>query len=127
MEAKKLIQALEQAGYEPRDYSGRGMFGDRCVAVVVERGTSEFRLAAEVAIELVSLHEDGEAQDVLEELARLDVRGDSMGRDSVIYFPDVAWPAEGEGDDGEGDEASCEGDEDGVEDDAPEDLLQQTV
>lgn len=121
MDAKKLIQALEQAGYDVRDYSGRRMFGDRCVGVVVERGTSEFRLAAELAIELISLHEDGEAQDVLEELARLEVRGDSMGHDSIIYFPEVRWSGGGEGDD---EEASCEDGEEDLEDDAPEDLLQ---
>lgn len=36
--AKALITRLRNAGYRPRSYSGRGMFGAECVGVSLDRG-----------------------------------------------------------------------------------------
>jgi hypothetical protein len=102
MEAEKLIQALEDAGYGPYSYSGRAMYGRKCVGVTVKRDVSAFRLAAEIAVALLDGDITQGPNDV-EDLARLRVCEDGMGLDSVIYFPGVEWK---ESDEEESDEAS---------------------
>lgn len=93
MDAKKLIEAAESAGYEPRSYSGRGMFGRSCVGIEVSRGQSEFTMAIEIAKELMDLCEkDDEAIEVVDELAQLRPSCDSMGLGAIVYFPGVPWP-----------------------------------
>lgn len=62
--AEKLVAALKAKGLEPYPYSGRGMFGARCVAV------EDF---------------DGEIAGF---------RGpvyDNMGKGFVAYWPNVRW------------------------------------
>lgn len=66
MTPEELCENLESMGLEPRSYSGRGMFGRECVAVVVT-------------------HPGGH------ELPKGWV-WDSMGRDVVVYWPRKAWP-----------------------------------
>lgn len=83
MQAKKLIEAIRNAGYEPRSYSGRGMYGRSCVGVTVERGTSAFTVGIHVAEQL------GENA---YEAARLDTAQDSLGLDTILYFPMLDWP-----------------------------------
>jgi len=46
MDAQRLIELLEDAECEPRSYSGRGMYGRRCVAVVPDSYSSEGHVAA---------------------------------------------------------------------------------
>ena len=95
MRTEKLVEALESAGYEPQSYSGRCMYGRRCVGVTVSRDVSAFRLAAELAV--VFLNEDLEHGPFdVEDLARLRVSEDSMGCDQIIYFPGVEWKDSGE-------------------------------
>lgn len=89
MDAEKLIEAIEDAGYEARSYSGRGMYGRECVGVVV--GVAGFRLGAELAKSVAYLAED-DVHEALDELAELSVSQDSMGHDVVVYFPGVPWP-----------------------------------
>lgn len=86
MDAIVLIDALENLGYEPRSYSGRGMYGSHCVAVTLDRDTNAFTIGAQLVTEM---GEEGG-----DEVADLDVRQDSMGLGTVLYFPRVAWPAE---------------------------------
>lgn len=99
MDADKLIEILEDAGYEPQSYSGRGMYGKECVGVVVESGRGGFRLGAELAKSAAYLAEDEEdVHTVLSELAELSVSTDAMGFDVIVYFPGVAWPEQDEQD-----------------------------
>lgn len=89
-----LQELIEDLGYETRSYSGRGMYGRECLGVTVEEPVS-------FALEL------GEAIGADDErsFGRLPaVRWDSMGRDYIVYFPNVPY-------DGENDE-SDEEDED---------------
>ena len=92
MDFNTLIDAIENAGFEARSYSGRGMYGRSCVGIDVDRGTSPFQLAAMLANELVddaASYED--AQTLTRELAKLRVCTDQMGLGQIVYFPDVAW------------------------------------
>lgn len=83
MDAKKLVMAVRNAGYEARSYSGRGMYGRTCVGITIERGTSAFTVGIHVAAEL---GEDAH------EAARLSTAHDNLGLDTILYFPMVDWP-----------------------------------
>lgn len=68
--AQDLIDALEDCGYEWREYSGRGMMGAKCVSVVVEGDNIIWEMARDLAdIELSA------------------PKTDSMGRDIILYWP----------------------------------------
>ena len=72
MNAKLLIKKIEALGLEPYSYSGRGMYGDRYVAVDV---------------------------DYIGEADGLPLQGasqDSMGMGMVIYWRGAPWPEEEE-------------------------------
>lgn len=96
----KMVELLESAGYHVRSYSGRGMFGEKCIAVECSRGVSSFKVCADLCHEACSseseavyLHGDGSAKDFVEWLSSsVNVAEDSMGYDRVIYFPNVPLP-----------------------------------
>lgn len=77
MDPITLIRALETAGFEPMSYSGRGMYGRQCVGVSAE---SPFEVGVALGLALG------------EEARDLRVASDTLGRDTVLYFPGVAWP-----------------------------------
>lgn len=67
--SERAIQKLKAAGYEPRSYSGRGMYGRYCVGVTVSRS-------------------------YVDDVKKL-IRGastDSMGMDVIVYWPFLPWP-----------------------------------
>jgi hypothetical protein len=109
MNATKLIGAIVRAevpGYEPfeaRSYSGRGMRGRECVGVTVGRGLSSFQLGVAIA---AAMRDDffPQLQQDLEDLVGLTVREDSMGLDTIVYFPGVEWKDDLDDDDGEDDD-----------------------
>lgn len=87
MELKEIIQLFEAAGYEPRSYSGRGMFGQKCLGVSCD---SEVRLIIDFVRELCATTDDqAEINDVLDMIS--DVKTDSLGRQTIIYWPDIEW------------------------------------
>lgn len=90
--AQILINAISDAGYEPRSYSGRGMYGRSCVGVDVDRGTSAFSLAAQI---IASSDDPAQMADSLSDLR---VNEDSMGLGGIVYFPNVPWVEEDEDD-----------------------------
>jgi len=70
--------------HAPEPYSGRGMFGRQCLSVTTEDGQDPISLLAD----LVSDCDD------TKEAARLlrGARTDSMGRETVIYWPGYPLP-----------------------------------
>lgn len=69
------------------DYSGRCMYGAKCVGIVHD--VSDLRVAYAIVQASLNANLDAyDALDVLDTLAR-DARTDSMGRSTIIYFPDV--------------------------------------
>lgn len=68
----KAITKLESMGFAPRSYSGRGMYGATCVAVVLDRGE------ATKAISLKRLFGGPHT--------------DSMGMGTVYYWRSLPWP-----------------------------------
>ena len=80
MDKQQFKEHIEDCGYETRDYSGRGMYGAECLAVVTE--DSAFVFCANV------MDEDNEEKRA--EISNIlhTTREDSMGKSSVIFY----WP-----------------------------------
>ncbi|NDJ15651.1 MAG: hypothetical protein EBY17_31515 [Acidobacteriia bacterium] len=73
MNTKTIIQRLVEAGFKPRSYSGRGMYGRECLGVVF--ATADERYEAEKIVGKAAVE-------------------DSMGKRYIAYWPAVAWPAD---------------------------------
>lgn len=95
MDAITFAETLYNAGYYPRSYSGRGMYGARCVAVRAAPGGEDLRESDLLLIgaDFARVHHsemlDGDAADWL---ASASV--DSLGRGIVVYWPLMVWNAE---------------------------------
>ena len=90
-----LLREVYEGGsleMEVRSYSGRGMYGDECVAVVMGDFNSTWTLALALA-DVNNGHAD---------LFGLpEPRTDNMGLGMVLYWPQMEWPADTEGFGGE--------------------------
>lgn len=90
-----LIHAAKAASLDLRTYSGRGMYGRKCVAIDSEH--TEARVVCELIRAARDLTRDESALNALLE-ALEETRCESMGLGQVYYWPDVAAPADaGEG------------------------------
>ena len=76
----ELIDAIEYAGYEPRGYSGRFMYGKYCVATAIDDPINFF-------LELEYLVDEYEEL----ELALSDYRIDTLGLNLIVYWPNISW------------------------------------
>lgn len=96
MDAKRFIEILSNSGFEPRSYSGRGMYGKACVGVDLDSSKSLFSVGMDVAYAIVDECEStGEdPADTLAEICNLRAREDSMGLGSIVYFPKLEWPSD---------------------------------
>ncbi len=87
MDKKELIEAIKEfcddyGLYFTDDYSGRGMYGEKCIGIVT--GGS----IAEMLIDLCDyLHAAG-IEMVGEYITS--VKQDSMGLDKIVYFPELS-------------------------------------
>lgn len=79
---ERLCALLREQGYTPRAYSGRGMMGRQCVGVEVWRALD--------AAWMIALSLDPTPENAAFRLPRWD----SMGRDEILYWPSVEWPAD---------------------------------
>lgn len=76
---KRVWEELQDSGYGVRgDYSGRGMFGEKCAGFVCNYGS-----LVSLGVELHQLMGD----DAIDVAAKATT--DSMGRDTIVYFPGV--------------------------------------
>lgn len=86
---KSILQdVLEQLGYEVRSYSGRGMYGARCLGVVVDADVPIFKVGMEVGAELERCC-NGRWSDSFEK-----ARTDNLGLGTILYFPSVEYSEE---------------------------------
>ena len=81
---ERLIEIIADADFTPAPYSGRGMYGRRCVSFVIENETPLNHALADLVEGAV---DTDEASDILRGMMR-----DSMGRGAVLYWPAVSWP-----------------------------------
>jgi hypothetical protein len=91
MNSKELIKILNYCGHEPRSYSGRGMYGKKCVGFVVGSGARIFNMVFELASMIFEYYEKDRAFKFLEDLSDINVETDSMGYDTIVYFPSMEW------------------------------------
>lgn len=83
MNPEALVRAIEDCDLTPRSYSGRGMYGRKCVGVTIDRDSdwTPFALGAELALLLG------------DEVRDLRSCMDGMGLDTILYFPNAPWPS----------------------------------
>lgn len=97
-ELQDIIEKMD-VGVKVRSYSGRGMFGKTCLGVVVRRG-DELRFLVELGYAIK------EADGVIPER----MNQDSMGLDSIIYFPSVSYDDSSVDDDDDDDDSAYDAD-----------------
>ena len=81
---KQLQKILETNGYDCQSYSGRAMYGKTCLGVVISSEQSQFEMGLMVGLGLV----DCWAGDIE---AVKNVRSDSMGLGTVVYWPNIEY------------------------------------
>jgi len=86
----KLQELIVDAGYEVYSYSGRGMYGETCLATDPGPNTMAFIADLLVAAEGMSVEEFSRLVDgALRESAT-----DAMGTGTVLYFPMIPFEPE---------------------------------
>jgi hypothetical protein len=92
MTAEKLLELLDDAGLNTRQYSGRGMSGKHCPAFKVESDTEILTAGFDISQALreqnagaPSVHEYEATEDVQTLLSTATT--DSMGKGIIVYFP----------------------------------------
>ena len=105
MELKLLKSLIEAAGYEAYSYSGRGMFGRKCVGLTCPDVNTAIADLFEACM-AQDMEDDEHADEhvksvsqVMEEHGALckvirKSASDSMGLDKVLYFKFVEWQDE---------------------------------
>jgi hypothetical protein len=78
MEADKVQEALEDAGYHCEEYSGRGMYGQKCVGCIVD----DYQTIAQLFVDVAQ----GDHSDLAQGMAH-GVRFDNMGTRLIAYWP----------------------------------------
>ena len=96
---KAIREACDRLGVTVRSYSGRSMYGRTCIGFEVNQGTSAAQFAFQLAYELMEDDKDG--REAAEELSSREWSQDSLGHDTIVYVPGMAWD---DSDDGEEDE-----------------------
>ena len=87
--ADSLMQEIaEEAGLNPRSYSGRGMFGKQCLAITTD--ANPFLAMAQL---IESARQNTDPDQALEDLqdALSSASMDQMGLGTVIYFKDIPF------------------------------------
>ena len=96
-----LQEALEDAGFETRSYSGRGMYGKYCLGVTTDNPIEVAAQAVARAVENVQMDHPKanlgiEARRIADEVG--DASTDSMGLDVIVYWPGVPYEGDDEDD-----------------------------
>lgn len=89
MENEAILRIIEGAGYTARSYSGRGMYGRSCLGVVASNVLEMF---ADMLNEVDTSAEEDEIS-LVGDMMRNAVT-DSMGRDTIVYWPNIEPPSE---------------------------------
>lgn len=93
MNFSDLQEIVEDAGYETHSYSGRGMYGSKCLSFNLESGENEFDAFLTIAEAIQSYAESSDDGLELEDITPyfMGAKSDSMGLGTVIYFPEIVW------------------------------------
>lgn len=92
MDTKKLTTVIADAGFEPKSYSGRGMYGKSCVGINVENPIEAIIDIVETAWDSYNDDDDSEGfRKFLNEIK--EARTDSLGTGYIMYWPKAEWDA----------------------------------
>lgn len=83
-----LQDALTANGIRVQPYSGRRMYGDRCLGVIWDGTVGEFVSAAMFAIQ-DHIVDNSDKRDIFESFSYM--KDDSMGLGLIIYFPNIPY------------------------------------
>jgi len=92
------LQSVIETNYRTRSYSGRGMYGKGCLGVVVKGSHGVGKLMAHIVAEIGNLVNEGAEEETVDvvcgEIADISdalgsMESDSMGMDTIVYFPSV--------------------------------------
>jgi hypothetical protein len=88
-----LQTMIEEAGFEPQSYSGRAMFGRRCLGVTMSALTLGKLISELMEQCLMSDPDGGDEYDDMHKAAQAvkGIRWDNMGMDMIYYWPDVPF------------------------------------
>ena len=95
-EKSELQELLKNVNYNPQSYSGRGMYGKECLAIVTN--DKEKEVLSEIFIYLVRNNYDS-TEIVSLVNALKEYKSDSMGKKYVYYWPYEKFEDEGEDED----------------------------
>ena len=88
MNSNTFQEILEEAGYHTQSYSGRGMYGKRCIAITTDNsiGTVMGNIFQVAYDEL----DEGDVEDFADTLSGM--QQDHMGKSSMVYyFPNIEY------------------------------------
>lgn len=114
-----LEQVIDNDSVRSRSYSGRGMYGKECLAIVGDFGDCMEAIGAVISLlsqEVFDATMDGDQENVAYALndqlqkaidSLLKFQQDSMGLSVVVYWPRLEYDASSE-DDGEDDEQAAD-------------------
>lgn len=77
-----------------RSYSGRCMYGRNCLGITCGTPSLVMMRLCEAAAELTRREVDDAEDFRVSELIRDEIREDSMGQESIVYFPRLEWDQE---------------------------------
>lgn len=92
MNFNEIREVIENAGLDPQSYSGRGMYGLRCLSFSLDRDenvSDAFLDLAEALSYYVQENPDIEFEDAIQEFKG--AKTEAMGMGEVVYFPKIEW------------------------------------
>ena len=75
-----LYELAEQHGFAVRSYSGRGMMGRTCLGIDTTQSLFTIGMVIGSALALAAPFD------------KVSVREDSMGKETIVYFPNIEAP-----------------------------------
>lgn len=87
MDKDKFLELIDGAGYSHMDYSGRGMYGEKCIGIDID-GDSVAKFVSAIWAEFIYQSEDLPTDDQADGLNEIfaSAQTDSLGLGVVIYF-----------------------------------------
>jgi hypothetical protein len=75
--------------FDTYSYSGRGMYGEKCLAITISREASIAGVTAQIMYSFDYEFKNDRLNDLVSIFERS--KTDDMGRDTVMYFPNIEW------------------------------------
>jgi hypothetical protein len=93
---------IKKAKFKTQSYSGRGMYGRKCLGVVLKEGQTTGQFFSKVIMTINDYCTADEMFEVLPDIANICevMCSDSLGLGKIVYFPGVEFEGEEEPEEG---------------------------